>query len=306
MSAMDIPPKLVPGDRVHIVAPCGVFAREAFEQGIQVLELAGFKPVFEESLFERERYLAGGDEKRCQEILRALSDSTAKAIWVARGGFGATRIVPQLPVMQVREARKWLIGFSDVTALHALWQKAHVMSVHGPNITTLATWEDEARTELWSALAGPHGQSFQGQSRGAEHDATGVLAGGNLAVLTALIGTAEMPDFAGKLVLLEDIGEAPYKLDRMLTQHRQAGTFSGAKGILVGQLTRCEPAQPTDYTALDVVVENLQCLKIPILTQLPFGHEESARAIFLGASGRIEWQSGTLEVTCGDVTKASE
>jgi muramoyltetrapeptide carboxypeptidase len=293
---MKRPDNLKDGAKIRIVAPCGRFDKSRFQQGIALLNKAGFTTVFDESIFEGHRYLAGTDARRLDELRSALNDSEADAIWVARGGYGATRLVDQINPADVSQAGKWLIGFSDVTALHALWGRAGVQSVHGANITTLADWGGQARSELYQSLREPAQQEFSGKLALGESDASGRLVGGNLAVLTAMLGTGQLPSFENTVVLLEDIGERPYKLDRMLTQHRQAKTFEGAVGFAIGQLSACEPGEAEDYRAADVIVENLTHLGVPVLTGLPLGHDGSSRAVVLGAKAHIETATATLRV----------
>lgn len=293
---MKRPDNLKQGSRVRIVAPCGRFDLTRFQHGVELLNNAGFTTVFDESIHEGYRYLAGTDDRRLDELRRALNDSEAEAIWVARGGYGATRLVDQINVTEVTESSKWLIGFSDVTALHALWARAGVQSVHGANITTLGDWGAEARRELYRSLRETTVQRFSGQLAMGGSNSTGRLVGGNLAVLTAMLGTGQLPSFANTVVLLEDIGERPYKLDRMLTQHRQAKTFEGVAGFLIGQLSGCEPGDGENYKAVDVIAENLAHHGVPVLTGLPLGHDGNSRSVVLGAMGEIDVSSATFTI----------
>jgi muramoyltetrapeptide carboxypeptidase len=293
---MKRPNNLNQGSKVRIVAPCGRFDPKRFQHGVELLNKAGFTTVFDDSIHEGYRYLAGTDDRRLNELRRALNDSEADGIWVARGGYGATRLVAQINPVEVTESNKWLIGFSDVTALHALWARAGVQSVHGANITTLGDWGSEARSELYRSLREPTEQSFSGQLAMGKSNSAGRLVGGNLAVLTAMLGTGLLPDFTDTVVLLEDIGERPYKLDRMLTQHRQAQTFDGVAGFIIGQLSGCEPGDGEDYKAVDVIAENLAHLGVPMLTGLPLGHDGNSRSVVLGAMGQIDVDSATFRI----------
>ena len=293
---MKRPNNLQEGSRVRIVAPCGVFDQERFQSGVDMLEKAGFITVFDDSIFASHRYLAGDDARRLEEMTAALKDEEAAAIWVARGGYGATRLVDQIAPEWVSRANKWLIGFSDVTALHALWTRAGVHSIHGANITTLGDWGPDARAELYGLLKSSPEQKFDGAVLSGEGRAQGRVMGGNLAVLTALLGTGQLPDFRGAVVVLEDIGERPYKLDRMLTQHRQAKTFEGVKAVVIGQLTGCDPRPEADFKTLDVVAENLAHLDVPVLSNVALGHEGSSRAVTLGATGIVDTMDATFTI----------
>lgn len=289
---MRVPPFLEPGSVVRVVAASGAFDRERFERGLAVLRGAGLEPRFEDAIFVRQRYLAGSDAHRLAGLRAALDDPEARAIWTARGGYGATRIVGALE----RWPEKWLVGFSDTTALHAAASRAGWVSVHGANVTTLGEWERAHRDELFAMLRGDRSSlRFTGSAHGPRQRAQGILRGGNLTVLAAMVGTPELPRFDGAIVLLEDVGESPYRLDRVLTQMVRAGAFAGARGIALGQLTRCYPGEGADFTALDVVLECLEPLGLPVLSGLPLGHDSDSRGVWLEAPATIE--GADLEVT---------
>ena len=302
---MKRPDSLKAGSRVRIVAPCGAFSKERFQQGVELLEKAGFIAVFDEAIHAGHRYLAGTDERRLAELVGALNDPDADAIWVARGGYGATRLVDQPDSEAVATANKWLIGFSDVTALHALWARAGVQSIHGANVTTLGDWGSDARAELYGMLRGEAEQVFDGELLSGEGNASGRVLGGNLAVLTALVGTGQLPDFQGSIVLLEDIGERPYKLDRMLTQHRQANTFKGAHAIVLGQFTGCDPRPEADFQTPDILRENLDYLGVPVLAGVALGHDGNSRAVGLGAMGKVDSAASTFTIDRFEVEEPS-
>ncbi|MBI5508129.1 MAG: LD-carboxypeptidase [Deltaproteobacteria bacterium] len=293
-----LPPPLRAGAAIRIVAPSGAFDRTVFDAGVRLIEAAGFKPVFDDGLFARQRYLAGSDARRRRELVAALEDPGAEAIWTARGGYGATRLLPALGLDWIRRRPKWLIGFSDATALHAVWARAGLASVHGANVTTLAQWTAAAQAELVALLCGGAVPALTGTTVHDGPTVRGPLLGGNLTVLAAMAGTDALPSFAGSVVLLEDIGERPYRLDRSLTQLVQAGAFAGVKGFAVGQLTDCvEPAGAPDVgcSALEVVVEVLAPLGVPIVAELPVGHESSARPVVLGRDVALVPSAATLE-----------
>jgi muramoyltetrapeptide carboxypeptidase len=292
---MQLPPPLRPGDEVRVVAPSGVFDQDKLEAGIACLVEAGFVPRYEPEVLSRSRYLAGDDERRASELRRALADSRSRAVWAVRGGFGATRIISTLELAAFREAPKWFVGFSDATAVHAACARAGIASLHGPNVTTLPTWTADARRETFELLGGSPVVRYAGTSLVTGARAMGPLLGGNLTVLAAMTGTSAMPSFDGAIVLLEDVGERPYRLDRCLTQLLHAGTLARARGVVVGQLTGCE--EPGGgWTPLEVVGDRLATLGVPVLAGLPFGHEPSARSVLLGGEASVDTAAGTLEV----------
>jgi muramoyltetrapeptide carboxypeptidase len=292
-----IPKLLQPGDRIRIIAPSGSFARDVFDAGVEIIKAYGYEPVFGEGLFARYRYLAGDDARRAAELNEALQDSSARAIWTARGGYGATRILPSVSSRDIESAGKWLIGFSDATALHSAWLRANVASLHGANVTTLSTWSEQARDELFAWLSGTRSSAvYRGRCINGEGLASGPVFGGNLTVIAALIGTEFMPSLSGAVVLLEDIGERPYRLDRTLTQMVQSGAFAGVVGFAIGQLTDCGPTLPNGEDALDIVQSVLAPLGVPIVADLPIGHEATSRALPLAATAILDADHGELRV----------
>jgi len=293
---MLLPAPLVRGDLVRVVAPSGCFDPARFHTGVSLLEAAGLRVAYDDGIFARERYLAGDDARRLRELEAALADREAKALWTARGGYGATRLLPSLPPGPIASRRPWLVGFSDTTALHALWARAGVASLHGANVTTLATWTEEARRELVELLLAPSPATYAGTPLRPGPVARGPLQGGNLTVLGAMAGTGTLPSWQGAIVLVEDIGEKPYRLDRTLTQLLQAGAFAGVRGIVIGQLTGCEEPEPPGYTALEVMTDVLATLGVPILGGLPIGHDPSSRAVLLGALAELDTERGELKV----------
>ena len=295
---MHMPPPLQSGDAGRVIAPSGVFDRAVFEAGLERVGRAGWEVRVAERIFEAHRYCAGSEERRLEELNAALREPDTKAIWVARGGYGAGPLVPGIE-WPGDVGAKWLVGFSDVTALHLYWQGQGVASLHGANMTTAGEWADDAVSELCGLLASPTGQVFSGTRWGEAGQVRGTITGGNLTVMTSLAGTGLLPDLRGQIVLLEDIGERPYRLDRSLFQLKAAGTFEGVAGFAIGQLTSCDSGTD-EYSALDVVCESLAPLGAPILTGLPVGHEGSSRAMLFGVEATLDTHDETLSL--GDAT----
>lgn len=302
------PPLLAPGDSVRVIAPSGCFDRAVFEAGLPHLEKAGLKVRFDPGLFARHLYLAGDDARRQGELTAALAEPGVRALWTARGGYGATRIVHALEPAQVRASGRTLVGFSDATALHALWSRAGLCSVHGANVTTLAAWSEAARVELFELLFEGDPHVHEGRAVMPGPRVEGRLWGGNLTVLASMAGTGGLPPPAGTILFVEDVGEKPYRLDRALTQLRRAGALEGVRGIVVGQLTDCDekPAPVLEVvdgerprpraTALEALVLALRGLELPVLAGLALGHEASARAVLVGGHAVLDPERGTLTV----------
>jgi muramoyltetrapeptide carboxypeptidase len=284
-------PTLSPGDALRIVAPSGPFDEASFDAGVAFLRTR-YEVRVDDEVRAKKGYLAGDDPRRLAELRRALDEEGTRAIVCARGGFGATRLLEGLDVAQVKRARKLLVGFSDVTALHATWARAQVGSLHGPMVAWLGRANDDARADWVAALEGRtlHVRGLRPIVRGR---AQGVLLGGNLAVLASLVGTPYAPPLHGAVLFLEEVGEAPYRIDRMLTQLRHARWFDGVRAIVVGDLVRCAPGEH-GVSAEEVLSERLGDLGVPVLTGLRSGHGETNHTLPLGARVVVDADLGTL------------
>ena len=260
------PAPLRPGDPVRVVAPSGPFDRERFDAGIAWLARR-YEPRFTEEVFARHGYVAGRLDLRQGGLLQALADPHAKAVFCARGGYGAAHL---LPALRLDGHVGLLVGFSDVTALHLAWQAAGRVSIHGPVVTQLAELPADDEQRLLHLLEAPTpAPPVSGTATVVAGTAAGTLVGGNLAVLTSLVGTPYLPDLHGAVLLLEDVGERPYRLDRMWTQLLQSGALDGVAGIVLGDFTRCDD---DDATAAEVLAELAAAVGAPCAAGFPFGH----------------------------------
>jgi muramoyltetrapeptide carboxypeptidase len=278
---------LRPGDAIDVVAPSSAFDRERFERGVQALRQIGLDPRYTEEIFAREPpNLAGTDERRQVELRRALQGD-AKAVILARGGYGLLRFAADLH----RVPRKLLIGYSDATILHDLWRRAGVPSIHGPMCTQLGE-DPDALQRLKALLFGDLVAPLTWASRTITPGrAEGPLAGGNLATLASMCGTPLQPGFRGAIVLLEDLNEPPYRLDRLLTQLLLAGAFEGAKGFVVGDLTGPgeDPAGREE-----AVAERLRRTGVPAVFGAPFGHAGRNQPVAFGCAHALDADHGAL------------
>lgn len=285
------------GARIAVVAPCGPSPAELIRAGV-----ARVAPRYEVSLDERallaEGFLAGKDEIRAASLIDALRDREVRAIWCTRGGYGATRLLERFGDAiegALRENPKPIVGFSDVTGLHALWSKVGVRSIHGPMIARLGAPDAVGDAELLAVFEAIEGRTPS--MRAAEVWAPGAFegraTGGNLAVLAALVGTPHAPRWEGAVVFLEDVGERPYRVDRLLTQLRAAGAAAGAAGFVLGDFTDCGPG-PDGRTVEDVLREGLGPLGVPVVAGAPFGHGPRCAPFELGAPVRVD-EGGLIE-----------
>ncbi|MBS0580051.1 MAG: LD-carboxypeptidase [Proteobacteria bacterium] len=283
-----------PGDRVAIIAPASCFDRPSFEAGLKVL--AGrYRPAFSEGIFSRHRYLAGEDSRRLEELLGALADPDTRAVFCARGGYGATRLLLQLTQLSPPGAGKLLIGFSDITALH-LWLQAHGrVSIHGPVLTQLGRLGTPTHERLFGLLesaavpAALHGTASYVGGR-----AEGRLIGGNLSMLSRVIGTPFMPVLRDCILLLEDQGERPYRIDRMWTHLALAGVFAQVRGIALGSFTNCEE-KDAPYSSADLLRELAAATGLPCAAGFPVGHGEQNEPVPLGVRVRLDADACRLE-----------
>lgn len=288
-------PYLRPGNRVQVIAPSSPFNVEDLQRGLELLS-SRYQVSHSASLFERHGFLAGTDARRLAELQSAVDDPQIEAILPARGGYGATRLLADLKLDALRERPKLLMGFSDITALHAVWSRAGLGSIHGPMAAAVGRAGDAELARVIDAIEGRFERTLAGLRTITSGRALGRLLGGNLAVLCSLLGTPFMPDLSGAVLLLEDVGERPYRVDRMLTSLRLSGVLDGIAGILLGAFTNAEPAAD-GITVDDVLADRLGSLGVPVLAGAPIGHIDENTPVPLGALIELDAASGTARFT---------
>jgi muramoyltetrapeptide carboxypeptidase len=257
----------------------------------------GFEVVVGERVLARDGYLAGDDESRSADLGSMVDDPRVRAIWFARGGFGTARILGRVPWRRLARRGKPMIGYSDLTTLFcAAVDRARVPCLYGPVVTELGDGASYHGPSLRALLAGRGVDMPFGPRRIlAPGRARGQLAGGNLTMLTSLWGTRYQPDLKDKILLLEEIGEETYRIDRMLTQLRLAGAFEGLLGVLIGALD--VPARrkfPPDRALGEVLLENFLPLGIPVVVDLPLGHRRGKWTVPLGGTVHLETARGRV------------
>ena len=302
-SVCQIPPCLVPGDLLWAIAPSGgLHETEKFEAGLAVWRDRGYRVELMKGYDDRWGYLAGSDIGRRQQLMAALSDDRCKGILCIRGGYGGTRLLEDW--RWPANSNKWLIGFSDVTSLLWSLSRVGVSGLHGPVLTTLADEPDWSVTRLFDWVERHQIEPIVGQGWGSVvAGCGGIIRGrllpGNLCVATHLLGTAAEPDLSAAILAFEDVGEAPYRLDRMLTQWRAMGKFSQVKGIALGRFS----GWPTEGVAIkagstlsvaEVMRDRLSDLKIPIVSDLPFGHDGVNAVLPVGLPVELNADKGQL------------
>jgi muramoyltetrapeptide carboxypeptidase len=293
------PPPLASGARVALIAPAGPLrGPEDLDRAIANVRDLGWEPVVATHALARTGYFAGSDESRAADVNAALRDRRIDAVWCLRGGYGAIRVLDRIDWGALRGHAKPVLGYSDVTALHgAIARQAGIVSYHAPTARTPLS--PFSRASLERALT--RGEDSCGVAEGARvlrpGRARGRIEGGNLAVLSALVGTPYVPPLDGALLVLEDVNEAVYRIDRMLAQLRLSGALHGVRAIIFGDCTNCPEDADDGARALDdVLVEIADWLRVPCLAGVPVGHVGDQWTLPLGAEGELDADARRLAV----------
>ena len=267
------PPRIRSGDVVGVIAPAGAVDGERLSAGVAVLEGWGLRVQVGSAVLKRQAYLAGSDEERLVDLVQMIDDARVRAIFCARGGYGSQRLLPRLDLGRLARQPKPIIGYSDATALLGAAVEAGVLAVHGPMVADdmARGLSERSATHLQTLLTDPAWRwEAEAPITLRPGKATGRLVGGCLAVLAAALGTPWAPDTDGAVLFLEDVAERPYRLDRLLTQLRQAGKLERVAGLVFGTMAACPPVDGVG--PLDVVRACVGDLPCPIAFGLPSGH----------------------------------
>jgi muramoyltetrapeptide carboxypeptidase len=300
------PPRLQPGDAVRVVAPSGPVPRPEFEAGAAVLAERYRLRYDPGTLFRASGFLAGSDEERLAELHAAVADPEARAVVMARGGYGLLRLLPFIDLELLRAHPKPIVGFSDGTALLAAAARAGVAAIHGPVITQLGRLPEEDRRGLFGLLEGPGpGLLCADLEAPVPGRVQGPLIGGNLEVFSRLVGTPFMPDVAGAVLFFEDLGERPYRVDRLITHLDLAGLFSVAAAVVVGDFSGCKERPDSGLSSPpveEVLLERLGRLAIPVAFGAKIGHGTRNIAVPYGTVVELDTRHGTLVAIEGAVS----
>lgn len=306
------PPRLRPGDTVGLIEPAG-FTDDSFDLDLvkETILAMGLKPKAARHLAERHGYFAGTDADRAADVNAMFADPQVRAVFAVRGGWGCARIVPHLDFAAIRANPKLLVGFSDITALHlAFAARAGFTTIHGPNAASSwprFAWDAfraiafDGATPTFSNPQRPEDRlvPVSGRIRTLRGGrATGRLLGGNLTVLSTLMGTSWLPDFTGSILFLEDVDEAPYRIDRMLTQLSLAGVLGRVAGVVFGQCTDCTAKTPSygGFTLSQILQQHLEPLGVPAYQGAAIGHVASQLSLPLGVKAEIDADAGTIRL----------
>lgn len=302
------PPALKKGDTVGLIAPASSLTDEGIQRAYTNLESMGLVVKPGRYLAEVNGFLAGTDEQRLADLHDMAADPQVKAIWCARGGYGITRLLPSIDYRLFRRNPKIIIGYSDVTALlNAVHTQTGIATFHGP--VAAAEWPAYTRDRLAEVIIEGRNPTLLLPAPGnllypdshykmqviRSGRVSGRLVGGNLTLLQALVGTPYAPDVRGKILFIEDVGEKPYRIDRMLTHLRQVWPIHQAAGIALGIFADCQPG-PDDRSAtlLETLTERLADLGPPVLYGLSFGHIAEQFTLPMGVEASLDTESGIL------------
>lgn len=284
---MNVPPEVRPGDVVIAVAPSSPFEHVLAYRGLAFLA-ERYRVRFDRGLFARSGYLAGDAARRRAELERALFHPEARAIIAVRGGVGASHFAHLVDWSAFAQRPKWLVGFSDITTFHLELAKVGVPSLHASHVTALGRADRRLRADLVQALEAPRGPRSWGAlevvtpGRGA-----GPVFGGNLAMLHAAAAAGRLQVPEGAVLLLEDVTERPYRIDRMLANLEVGGHLARLSAVLLGEFAQCLPG-PDGVSVEAVLRERLAGLGVPVVAGLPIGHGTRNDSIVLGAHAEVD------------------
>jgi muramoyltetrapeptide carboxypeptidase len=286
-------PRLQPNQTVGIIAPSSPVDQSEILEGLRLLTSFPLKVKEGEHLFERVRYLAGSDQERVSDLHRMFSDPVVKAIFCARGGYGSARLLKEIDFSVIRNNPKIFVGFSDLTAiLIALYKECGLVTIHGPTLTNLPNDENwEHLSRLITTSQRPQ-VSFQHGNVIKDGKARGTLLGGNLSTLCSLLDTPYAPSFDGMILFVEEKGESPYRLDRMLTQLLLTDRLKAVAGLAIGKMVDCGEKEEVD----SLLYERLAGLPVPVATGLPVGHGGENISIPLGLPALLDTERMVLEI----------
>jgi muramoyltetrapeptide carboxypeptidase len=296
------PPALKKGDTIGIISPASSEIPEKFEQAQKRLQKFEFRVVEGGHSRKKYRYFAGSDEERAEDFNNFIKNDAISAIFASRGGYGCSRILPLIDYDAIKEHPKIILGGSDITALlWAIRQKTGLITFFGPMALQIgAGLEEFSEQWLWRTLCGeirgkyklPTASQLWGIGYGRVQ---GRLIGGCLSLVVSLLGTEYFGDLTGTILFLEEIGEQPYRLDRMLTHLRNAGAFDRISGLLLGDFHKCWDEDVENSLTLKEIIEQvLGKRKIPVLAGLPFGHGEKKMTLPLGVEVEMDVEMGEL------------
>lgn len=294
------PPSLQKGNKVAIIATARFITKKDLQPAVDLLKTWGLIPVFGSSIGLQNHQFAGRDEERAEDFQNQIDDPDIKAIWFAKGGYGSIRLLDLVDFSVLEAKPKWLIGYSDVTAIHLHLQSLGIASLHAQMASAIETRSTSTSDELKHVLFGNKLQ-IKYESRHPNQvngEVKAEVIGGNLSVLYSAIGSNSMPNFKNKILFIEDLDEYLYHIDRMMQNLKRNGLLSQISGLIVGGMTDMnDNTVPFGKTAEDIIFEAVKNLNIPVAFNFPAGHVENNLPVIFGKTAHLSVTSETVKLT---------
>lgn len=289
LNEMKQPPYLTIGDTVAIVAPSGILKgrNDEVNRAVKLLESWGLNTQIGEHVFNQADHFAGTDAERCEDFQSALDNPKISAIWCARGGYGTVRILDKLDYKKFKEHPKWIIGYSDITALHSQIHNEGYQSIHALMCVSLTKDLEDIKETVATFKSTIFGNPVEYEIKGSTYNRVGKtkgqLVGGNLTILHTMLGSNTSIETSGKILFIEEIGEYKYHIDRMLQSLKRAGYFDNCAGLIVGDMSKLRKNTTLWGTSIEqLVLDALSEYNFPIAFNMPAGHEKDNRAMLFG------------------------
>ena len=282
------PPYLQKGDTIAIVAPAGILKnrKHIIDKAKALAESWGLKVVYGKHMFNQNHHFAGTDAERCEDFQDALDNPNIKAIWSARGGYGSVRILDQLDFTKFKDNPKWVIGYSDITAFHNHVHNLGIETIHGMMGTSMQDKPEDIPETIETLRKALFGEdliySIPSSKDNRVGQVSGELVGGNIAILTSMLGSDSQISTDGKILFIEEIGEYKYSIDRMLQSIKRAGYFTKVKGVIVGDMSKVKKNTTPWGSSIEQLILDVLPKDIPVLFDFPAGHEPDNRALIMG------------------------
>ncbi len=296
---MITPPYLKPGDIIGLISPAGITTKKEQEDAIKSITNAGFHVQEGKHTYSQYGFFAGTDTDRASDLSDFLANENIKAILISRGGYGCLRTLQNTDISLFKNHPKWIIGFSDVTVFHNFLSSIKIQSIHGPMGKTIKQTNTSCLDQLLKILKG-ESLSYKGISGAGslEGESAGILTGGNLATINSLRGSPYDINLEGKILLLEDINELIYQIDRMMLNIHYCQGFSRLKGVIVGQMTNITDTTPPYHMTIDQLISShFTHLNIPVLTGFPAGHENKNLPLVMGRMIKLQIKNNEYRIT---------
>ncbi|WP_412766869.1 S66 peptidase family protein [Tenacibaculum vairaonense] len=288
------PPYLQKGDTVALVAPAGILKnrKNVIDKAKQLLEDWGLKVVYGKHMFNQGNHFAGTDDERCQDFQEAMDNPNVKAIWCARGGYGSVRILDKLDFSKFKDSPKWVIGYSDITAFHNHIHNLGIETLHAMMGTSMQDKKEDIPHTISTFKKALFGERLSYEITPSKYNrkgnVSGELIGGNIAILTSMLGSESQMSTEGKILFIEEIGEYKYSIDRMLQSLKRAGYFTKIKAVVVGDMTKIKKNTTPWGSSIKQLILEVLPKNIPVLFDFPAGHEPDNRALIMGRNVELE------------------